>query len=158
MDHCRCGPGVRWCARAGAMFGVAGMHVLAVDRDDHRLLVTVETAAGDLNGCPSCGVVAVGHGRRVHEAADAPCFGVPTVLRWRKRIWRCPEPACPRGTFSEDHSVLAPRAKLTRRAITWATDALAHDDTTVSALARHLGVDWHTCSGCDRGRGDPPGD
>jgi hypothetical protein len=21
---------------------------------------------------------------------------------------------------------------------------LAHDDTTVSALARHLGVDWHT--------------
>ena len=21
----------------------------------------------------------------------------------------------------------------------------AHDDTTVSALARHLGLDWHTC-------------
>ena len=38
----------------------------------------------------------------------------------------------------------APRAKLTARAISWATDALAHDDTTVSALARHLGVDWHT--------------
>jgi transposase len=28
--------------------------------------------------------------------------------------------------------------------VRWATDALAHDDTTVSALARHLGVDWHT--------------
>jgi transposase len=28
--------------------------------------------------------------------------------------------------------------------VSWATDALAHDDTTVSALARHLGVDWHT--------------
>jgi transposase len=26
----------------------------------------------------------------------------------------------------------------------WAVDALAHDDTTVSALARHLRVDWHT--------------
>jgi transposase len=24
------------------------------------------------------------------------------------------------------------------------TDALSHDDTTVSALARHLGVAWHT--------------
>ncbi len=34
---------------------------------------------------------------------------------------------------------------LTRRAVGWATDALAYDDTTVSALARHLGVAWHTC-------------
>lgn len=31
-----------------------------------------------------------------------------------------------------------------QRAVVWATDALAHDDTTVSALARHLRVDWHT--------------
>jgi hypothetical protein len=36
---------------------------------------------------------------------------------------------------------IGPRAKLTFRAINWATDALAHYDTTVSALARHLGVD-----------------
>ena len=33
---------------------------------------------------------------------------------------------------------------LTVRAVRWATDALSHDDTTVSALARHLGVAWHT--------------
>jgi transposase len=33
---------------------------------------------------------------------------------------------------------------LTSRAIAWAVDALAHDDTTVSALARHLRVGWHT--------------
>jgi len=31
-----------------------------------------------------------------------------------------------------------------QRAVVWATDALAHDDTTVSGLARHLRVDWHT--------------
>ena len=144
MDHCRCGPGVRWCARADALFNITGMHVLAVDREADRLVLTVESDA-ELAGCPSCGVVAIGHGRRVHEAADAPCFGVPTRLRWRKRLWRCPDTACPRGTFSEDHPMLAPRAKLTARAIGWATDALAEDDTTVSALARHLGVDWHTC-------------
>jgi hypothetical protein len=34
---------------------------------------------------------------------------------------------------------------LTVRAVRWAVDALSCDDTTVSALARHLGVDWHTC-------------
>src|SRR4051812_8030068 len=120
------------------------MHVMTVDRRPDRLVLTIETDA-DLTGCPSCGVVAVGHGRRVHEAGDAPCLGTPVRLRWRKRVWRCPEPSCPVGTFSEQHEVLPARAKLTTRAVRWATDALEHDDTTVSALARHLGVDWHTC-------------
>ena len=45
---------------------------------------------------------------------------------------------------------------LTVRAVRWATDALSCDDTTVSALARHLGVDWHTGLGCDRGRSEGP--
>jgi transposase len=143
MDHCRCGPGARWCARADALFDVAGMHVFGVDREPGRLVVSVETDP-DRAGCPGCGVLAVGHGRRVHRAADAPCLGVSVMVVWRKRVWRCGEPACPVVTFSESHPLIAPRAKLTGRAITWATDALAHDDTTVAALARHLGVDWHT--------------
>jgi hypothetical protein len=29
-------------------------------------------------------------------------------------------------------------------AVAWATSALSYDDTTVSALARHLGLAWHT--------------
>ena len=144
MEHCTCGSTVPWCARADALFNLPDVHVLGVAHDERdRLVVTVETDA-DVGGCPSCGVVAVGHGRRVHAAADAPCFGVMTVVRWRKRVWRCAEPACPVGTFSEQHELIAPRARLTRRAVRWATDALTHDDTTVSALARHLGVDWHT--------------
>jgi transposase len=144
MRDCTCGPGARWCARADALFDVAGMHLLDVDRDNcGRLLLTVETDQVAM-GCRSCGVIAVGHGRREHRVHDAPCFGAPTVVRWRKRVWRCPDPRCPVGTFSETHDLASPRAKLTTRAIGWAVDALAHDDTTVSALARHLGVDWHT--------------
>jgi len=143
MDHCRCGPGVRWCARADALFDVTGMHVLTVVREPDRLVLTVETD-DDLAGCPTCGVVAVGHGRRVHRVHDAPCFAVPSVVVWRKRVWRCAEPSCPMQTFSETHPLVAPRAKLTARAVGWAVDALTSDDTTVSALARHLGVDWHT--------------
>ncbi len=49
--------------------------------------------------------------------------GVSTVLRWRKRVFRCAESACERGTFSEEHELIRPRAKLTSRAIGWATDA-----------------------------------
>ncbi len=93
------------------MFNVPQMHVLEVVHERTRTIVTVETDQV-LTGCPACGVVAVGHGRRSHRLADA---------------------------------LAAPRAKLTRRAVTWATDALVWDDTTVAALARHLGVDWHTC-------------
>ena len=125
------------------MFNADGMHVLEVRRGHRTLLITVETDA-EVTGCPHCGVVAVGHGRREVTAADAPCFGVPVLIVWLKRIWRCPELDCAAGTWTEQHELIAPRAVLTSRAIAWATDALAHDDTTVAALARHLRVDWHT--------------
>ena len=126
------------------MFNAPGLHVIDVGHDAGGwLVVTVET--DELaTGCRACGVVAVGHGRRVHRAHDAPAFGSPVVVAWRKRVWRCPDTGCPVGVFSETHPLIEPRAKLTTRAVRWATDALAHDDTTVSALARHLGVDWHT--------------
>jgi transposase len=140
-----CGSGARWCARADAIFDVPDMHVLEVEVDDHqRLVLTVESSQLEA-ACPTCGVLAVSHGRRVRVLHDAPCFGRVTLLRWLVRMWRCREPLCAMGTFSEAHDVAPPRTTLTVRAVRWATDALSYDDTTVSALARHLGVDWHTC-------------
>jgi transposase len=59
------------------------MHVLAVDRRPDRFVLTVESDA-DIVGCPSCGVVAVGHGRRRRVVADAPCFGAASPTR---RAW-----------------------------------------------------------------------
>jgi len=75
---------------------------------------------------------------------DTPCFGRSVLVRWHKRIWRCGEQRCRAGTWTEDHPYAPARSKLTARAVRWAVDALRHDDTTVSAIARHLGVDWHT--------------
>jgi transposase len=144
MSHCTCGPDALWCARTDELFGVEGVHVLDVTtRDDGTLVLDVETDQV-LSGCASCGVVAVGHGRRVVRVHDTPCFGRPVLVRWRKRIWRCAEESCPVATWTEDHAYSPKRSKLTTRATEWATDALRHDDTTVSAIARHLGVDWHT--------------
>ena len=144
MPHSMCGSGARWCARADAIFDVVGMHVLDVEVDDlQRLVLTVES--GQLQAaCPGCGVMAIGHGRRVRVLHDAPSFRRVTLVRWLVRVWRCREPACAAGTFSEIHHLAPPRMALTVRAVRWATDALSCDDTTVSALARHLGVDWHT--------------
>jgi transposase len=140
-----CGSGARWCARADAIFDVPDMHVLSVEVDDNqRPVLTVES--GQLEAaCPACGVMAVGHGRRVRVLHDAPCFGRVTLLRWLVRMWRCREPLCPTTTFSEAHDLAAPRMVLTSRAVAWATNALSYDDTTVSALAQHLGLDWYTC-------------
>ena len=140
-----CGSGARWCARADAIFDVPDMHVLDVEIDDQqRLVLTIES--GHLEAaCPACGVLAVGHGRRVRILHDAPCFARVTLLRWLMRTWRCREPLCPMTTFSEAHDIAPSRMVLTARAVDWATSALSWDDTTVSALARQLGVDWHTC-------------
>lgn len=143
MDHDTCGSGAPWCARADALFGVAGMHVVLVGDDGERLQVVVETEA-TMTGCPGCGSVARVHGRREHRARDAPCFGRRVVIVWRKRVWRCPDPDCGVRTWSETHRLFPSRSVLTTRAVAWAVSALRWDDTTVSALARHLGVDWHT--------------
>jgi transposase len=70
-----CGSGARWCARADAIFDIPDMHVLDVEVDERsRLVLTVESGRLE-QGCPWCGVLAVGHGRRVRQLHDAPCFG-----------------------------------------------------------------------------------
>ncbi|MBR7743800.1 ISL3 family transposase [Phycicoccus sp. BSK3Z-2] len=118
-----------------------------VDRDDAGALtvtVTVESATEPM-GCPACGVLAHAHGRREVRLVDAPAFGRPTTVVWRKRRWRCPEPACPVGVFSEqDERVARPRALLTVRACRWAIAELGGEHASVQGLARRLGTTWRT--------------
>src|SRR5215204_2314732 len=64
------------------------------------------------------------------------------LVRGRRR-W--PQGRRARRARSVRPTTRPPRMALTVRAVRWAVDALSCDDTTVSALARHLGVDWHTC-------------
>ena len=135
-----CGDG-KWCALSDALLGVTGIHITAVSEAASGLIVHVETDQ-TLAGCPDCGVVAVGHGRRRIRLNDIPCFGRPVRLIWAKRLWRCQDQHCPRKVFSEQHPLAGSRAILTRRAIRWATDALEKFDTSVSALAHQLGVSW----------------
>jgi transposase len=131
------------CLTAAAMFGVPGIRVLAAGEVGGELHLLVETVER-VGGCRSCGVVAAAHRRREHLLRDAPFGHRPVVVMWRKRIFRCVEATCPVSMFSEEHPLAGERAALTGRAITWAADALECDDTTVSALARRLGVGWHT--------------
>ncbi|WP_370525977.1 transposase family protein [Pseudarthrobacter sp. NBSH8] len=137
--------GGRWCARADALLGVEGIHVSTVTATGTGLLLRIETG-GELAGCPDCGVVAVGHGRRQVRLHDIPCFGRPVRLLWAKRVWRCPDPGCPRMTFTEEHP--PGRWVGDRRAAGFRYPGLGPGPPTRGLLAHRLGR--------HQGRGHPP--
>jgi transposase len=137
-----------YCSRCDLLVGLDGFHVVGVaERTGRRgpwLRVEVETAAR-AEGCRSCGVLAASHGRRTVRLIDTPCFGRPVELRWRKRVWRCEESACPAGAFTEQQPELArPRALLSLRACWWAIGQLRREHASVAGLARQLGTTWRT--------------
>jgi len=112
----RCPSPNAYCGNCALLVGLESLHVIEVERGLEQLRVTVESAPS-LTGCRSCGVVSLSHGRRAVELIDAPCFGRPVRVLWRKRTWSCAEPGCPVGTVTEqDDGVAAPRALLTVRA------------------------------------------
>ncbi|MDN6022026.1 MAG: ISL3 family transposase, partial [Acidipropionibacterium jensenii] len=79
---------------------------------------------------------------------DAPSFGRPVEVLWRKRTWECPEPSCPVGVFTEqDEQVAKPRAMLTVRACWWAVHQIRREHGSVSGVARQLGTAWKTVWG-----------
>lgn len=137
-----------------AMLGISGLVVLAAGEYGGELELLVETSES-VTGCPRCGVVAVAHGRREHLVRDIPSAGRPVLLVWRKRLWRCAEPACPQRTWSERHPQVAPRAALTERARRWACEQVGRDGHTVEAVADRLGVGWNTVMRAVKAYGQP---
>jgi Transposase/Ornithine cyclodeaminase/mu-crystallin family len=98
----------------------------------------------------------VGEGPPAVALVDLPAFGRPAVLVWRKRRWRCPEPACEVGTWTESDSRIAPvRAAMTDRAGRWVTVQVGREGRTVAEVARELGCDWHTVMGAVAAYGTP---
>ena len=144
-DPTACCPGGGYCDRCDLIVGVNGLHVTAVERDEcGRLVVTVESEAAVM-GCPACGVVVRGHGRDEVTLVDAPAFGRPVRIRWRKRRWVCPDAVCPVGSFTEqDEAVAAPRARLTARACRWAIEQIRREQASVNGVRRQLGTSCST--------------
>lgn len=142
----RCHHDTTHCTNCDLLVGLDGLHVTAVDRDRDAgsLRVAVESPPAVM-GCPTCGVVAHSHGRREVRLVDAPCFDRPVVVVWRKRTWRCVEPSCPAGTFTEqDPAIAEPRALLTTRACWWAIRQIRREHGSVAGVARQLGTTWNT--------------
>jgi hypothetical protein len=75
-------------ASASRLLGLDGFAVLAAKVVAGEWQLVVQTTA-TVVGSTSCGVGSTLHGRRT------------VVLCWRKRIWRCREPACKVRTWTE---------------------------------------------------------
>ena len=133
-----------YCDRCDLLVGLPGLHVTQVVRADPGLTVTVESPPTP-TGCPTCGVIASSHGRRTVVLVDAPAFGRPVRVVWRKRTWRCAEPACSGRSFTEqDERISRPRGLMTNRACWWAINQLRTEHASVSGLARQLATTWRT--------------
>ncbi len=142
------------------MLGLPGFVVLDSRDVDGELETTVETVAARV-GCPECGVVAALHDRRDTLVRDVDAFGRRTRLRWRKRVWRCVEPACPKRTWTERSAEIGARASLSERARRAACKRVGKHVEAVAAVARDLGCGWHTVMRSVRDHGqhlvDDPG-
>ena len=146
----RCHRANTYCVNCDLLIGLDDLHVIGIDRGDgdrddgDRLTVRVESARAVM-GCRTCGVIAHSHGRREVVLIDAPCFDRPVKIVWRKRTWRCVDPACPVGTFTEQNPTVAePRALLTVRACWWAIRQMRREHASVRGIARQLGTTWNT--------------
>lgn len=131
------------CSRCDLLLGLDGVHVEGVDRCEGLLVVTVSSPATPA-GCPSCGVIAVGRGRRRRVLHDVP--GATRVrIVWRQRVWRCVDDDCERKTFVEQVPTLVDRrGSITKRAITWAVGQLRREHATIEGIRRQLGTSWKT--------------
>ena len=89
---------------------------------------------------------AVGHGRSRTSVRDLPIAGVPTVLVFARRRWRCPESLCEVRTWSEHVDAIAPRASLTERARARLAEMVNVDEFSIAAAAAEFGVGWHTAN------------
>jgi transposase len=131
-------------ASASRLLGLDGFEVLAAEIVGGEWQLEVKTTTTAVVGCQGCGMRAELHGRRRVRVRDLPIGGRPVVLAWRKRIWRCREPACRVRTWTEQTAAIRPRAVLTQRARTEACRRIGKDAHAVAAVARDLGVGWAT--------------
>ncbi|MEO5724283.1 MAG: ISL3 family transposase [Ilumatobacteraceae bacterium] len=123
------------------LFNLSGFAVRAQTMHDGEWWLAIETVASRA-ACRSCGVFGVGNGRRRVLVRDLPIAGTPVVLVWSKRTWRCCEPRCDRGSWSETSDEIGVRASLTERARREVCRRVGRELDTVAQVAREFGVGW----------------
>lgn len=126
-----------------------GLEGLVVDRvvvdADGVVGIEVLTAAGPGSCCPQCGVASSSPKQwTVTRPRDLEHGGRQIRLSWRKRRWRCRNPLCTKGSFTETVPSVPARSRLTVRLRSRAGQQVADRGATVVQTARDLGLSWPT--------------
>jgi transposase len=131
---------------ASRLLGLEGLAVREVRLDDAGgRVVHVVTADPTASACPSCGVLSTSaKGLVTSTPRDIPYGTSSLALVWHKRRWRCVEPPCTRGSFTEAVAAVPARARLTTRLRAELGHAVAEQHRCVSEAAAHYGVGWST--------------
>lgn len=131
---------------ASVLVGLEGLAVRGVEvQPDRARVVHLVTADDTASACPSCGVFSTsGKGMVRTRPRDIPYGTAPLRLVWHKRRWRCTEPTCQRGSFTESLPAVPARSRLTRRLRAELGHAVAEQDRCVSGAARTYQVGWAT--------------
>jgi len=129
-----------------SMLALRGFALVSTEELGGELITVIETT-DVVSGCPECGTVARPKDRRTVTLRDLPAGGRPVRLAWRKRIWSCPDPDCPKKTWTERSWLAAPRRVLTERARNEICRRVGEEITSVAEEARHFGVGWHCAWG-----------
>lgn len=128
------------------LFGLPGVRVQRVEQVGFgERVVHVQTDDESASGCPGCGVVSTSvKGRVTTSPGDLPYGETGISVVWHKRRWRCVEPACARGSFTEAIGEVPAGRRTTgrlRRAIATAVGEAAR---SVAEVADAYGVAWPT--------------
>ena len=125
--------------------GADCVEITRVRVEGGETVVWVQTPDAQRVLCGACGARARSKGRREVRWRDAPGpGGAGCEVRWRKRIWWCPNAGCETRTWTEECELAAPRRVLTCRAEQWAAARLEAVEGSVASTARRLGVAWAT--------------
>jgi len=128
------------------LFGLPGVRVARVERAaDGARVVHVETADSSAAGCPECGTVSRSvKGKSVTAPKDLPYGQDPIRVRWHKVRWRCGEPACGRGSFTEAIGEIPAGRRSTGRLRAAIGRAVGDAARSVAEVADAFGVSWPT--------------
>ncbi|MEV0291917.1 ISL3 family transposase [Kribbella sp. NPDC050820] len=123
-----------------------GLEVVGQRLEPHRAVLACRVVgADDADGwCRRCGCEGTVRDCVVRRLAHEPLGWRPTTLHVTVRRYRCS--GCGHVWREDTSRAAEPRAKLSRRGLRWALEALVVQHLTVARVAEGLGVAWNTAN------------
>jgi len=120
-----------------------GLEVTGQRLEPDRAVLACRVVESD-RWCRRCGCEGVARDSVVRRLAHEPWGWRPTTLEVTVRRYRCT--GCGRVWRQDTSQAAEPRAKLSRRGLRWALEAIVCQHLTVARVAEGLAVAWNTAN------------